>query len=609
MKSNEPAGVLKGFDYQDVELKNSLWKRQRDETIELYLAMDNDDILHDCRVNAGLPSDRDGLPGWGPSIGQYFGSYSKLYSVTGDYRLKRKAVSLFEGWAECIDKDSALLENDTYGYEKLIGGLLDMYEYMGHIESREMISRLTDHAISDFDPTIPRDGIQDGRLKGQIEWYTLPENLYRAFQLFGDEKYRTFAEQWHYDYMWDKILAHDFDIGPRHAYSHVNCLSSAARAYEVTNDSKYLEIMKIAYEEITRNHTYATGGYGPAETLFIQKKGYLGFMLQNTWDFRSNGDVTYRNFAGDLVARSDVWGSCEVSCCAWAVFKFCRYLLRHTGEAKYAEWAERMLYNATGGQPPITPDGKILYYASYFTDGAMKSTTDRRLFFGGRNFTWQCCTGTFPQDVAEYANMLYYHDDDGLYISQYLPSHVHWKKDEVAVGIENYSSYPRESAVRLRISTESPVAFKLKLRVPSWATRGYSVFVNGSRVHVDAPPDSWIVLDRVWKDGDLVDVDFTWFLYFKAVDDHHPNLVALLYGPIVLVSTEMTLLVGDVEHPEDWIQAVSGEEMVFRTEPGHTGELSFIRRTFVPYFTYPENQWYFMYISTFRNNEELTNII
>ncbi len=602
------SGVLKGFDYRNVELKNSMWRRQRDETIELYLSMENEDILHSFRIKAGLPTVRDGMPGWGPNLGQYFGSYAKLYTVTGDYRLKRKAVSVFDGWVECIRKAPSLLHNGTYDFDKLIGGLLDMYEYMDHADSERYISLLTDQAIADFNQAIPRDGLQDGRLKGHIEWYTLPENLYRAYQLFGDEKYRSFAEKWHYDYMWDKLLAHDFDIGPRHAYSHVNCLSSAARAYEVTGDSKYLEIMKIAYDEITRNHTYATGGYGPAETLFMQRNGYLGFMLQSTWDYWRDGDVTYRNFAGQLVARSDAWGSCEVSCCAWAVFKFCHYLLRHTGDAKYGEWAEQMLYNATGGQPPITPDGRILYYSSYFKDGAMKSTTDRRLRSGGRNFVWQCCTGTFPQDVAEYANMLYYHDEKGLAISQYLPSIVRWEKDGVAIRVENVSSFPCESTVKLLISTDSPAAFQLRLRVPAWATRGSSVSVNGTPVSVECRPGMWIVLDRVWNEGDRVEVDFAYHLYFKAVDDQHPNLVALCYGPIVLVSTEMTVLVGDMAHPEEWIRPVPGEEMTFRTERGHTGVYPFICRTFVPYFSYPENQWYFMYSSVFESNEELARL-
>lgn len=64
-------------------------------------------------------------------------------------------------------------------------------------------------------------------------------------------------------------------------------------------------------------------------------------------------------------------------------------------------------------------------------------------------------------------HMLYFFDDDSLYISQYLPSVVDWKKDGQAVRLENYSRYPEESRIRFRVSLENAVAFGLKLRVPS----------------------------------------------------------------------------------------------------------------------------------------------
>lgn len=80
-----------------------------------------------------------------------------------------------------------------------------------------------------------------------------------------------------------------------------------------------------------------------------------------------------------------------------------------------------------------------MYYADYFVDGAVKSVQDRRLQGNGANFEWQCCTGTFPQDVAEYANMLYYTDEEGIYVSQYMKSRAEFTiRGEKAV-LENCS--------------------------------------------------------------------------------------------------------------------------------------------------------------------------
>ena len=602
MERTKTTDRIRPLWYRGVTLEESHYKAQREETIELYLSLKNEDILHNAMRRAGLEDTSDGLPGWGGNLGQFMGAFAKLYCVTGDTRLKEKALSLANTWADLAQEHPQLLHGGTYGYDKMIGGLLDLYEYLGYERAKELVSKLTDVSIKDLDRTIDRDGLQDERMHGQIEWYTLPENIYRAYQLFGDEKYKEHAQAWHYDYMWNKILNHDFKIGPRHAYSHVNCLSSAARAYEVTGEQKYLDIMEIAYEEITTHHCYATGGFGPGENLFIDRDDYLGFMLESPWDLRGD-DPTFINFAGNRVARSDAWGSCEVSCCAWAVFKFCNYLLRHTGKAKYAMWAEQFLYNCTGGQPPIKKNGDLLYYAQYFADGGMKTTVDRRIQQMGQNFAWQCCSGTFPQDVAEYANMIYYYDENAIYVAQYLPSTLKLDFKGQKVSLQNFSDFPKHSRAAFELKLERSDSFALKFRVPQWATGKNAVTINGKVTDTKIEPDEWLVLEREWNDGDLIAIDYEFKLYFKPVDQYRPNLMALCYGPIVLVSTEMTVLEGNAENPASWIVPVRGKEMTFRTLPGHTGAIKHICRTFVPYWSYPEDKWYFMYHRVFAEGE------
>jgi uncharacterized protein len=587
---------LNGFEYENVELLDSPFLKQRDYTIALYLNHpSNNDILHGVRKLSGIKTEAHGMPGWGPCVGQYFGAYAKLYRATCDRRIYDKCIDLFDGWTECADICEKVLDQGTYMYEKLIGGLLDMYEYMDVKRTRVYVWRLTEHAKAKFDTNIPRDGLQDHRMKGQIEWYTLPENLYRAYQLFGDTLYKEFAEIWLYDYMWDKAAADDFQIGPRHAYSHVNCLSSAARAYIVTEDEKYLAVIEKAYREILAHHTYATGGYGPAETLFGEGDGFLGDMLKSNWDFPGGKGITYTNFAGGTVARSDTWGSCEVSCCAWAVFKLCNYLLKLTGNARYGDWAEKMLVNGTLGQLPITENGKVMYYASYFVNGAVKSVDDRRLTDGGGNNVWQCCTGTFPQDVAEYANMIYYRDDNGLYVSQYIPSLVEFEHMGHKIALKSTANFPKEQRAIFTVHTGEPVPFSLKLRVPSWAANDACVYVNDSRQDISVIPDTWLSLEREWSDGDTVRLELPYVLAFQSVDRVNQNIVALTYGPLALACDEMTILVGDREHPENWLKPVEGAFATFETLPGHSGKYEFILRRFRPYYQIGPMEWYYMY--------------
>ncbi len=595
--------MLRDAAYDQVELTDSPFCKQRQETIETYLAVPSvEDIIHTTRLKAGLSSSARGMTGWGPSIGQYLGAYAKLFRATGDERLREKGAALFEAWRVCADTNADVLKMGTYPYEKMLGGLLDMDEYMGVHAVEPYVRKLTLTAMEEYDPDIPRDGFQTDAMKGQIEWYTLPENLFRAYQMYGNEMYREYAQKWLYPYLWDKLAEKRTDVGPRHAYSHVNSLSSAARAYMVSKDKHFLDVITGGYEAITAGHLYATGGYGPAETLFGENPGYLGDALLSTWDntFRNGKGIVYTNFAGGRVARSDAWGSCEVSCCSWAVFKLCNYLLKLTGEAKYGEWAEKLLINGTLGQIPVTRKGQILYYASYFSDGAIKSYDDRRLQHLGQNFVWQCCTGTFPQDVAEYSNMVAYFDDRTVYISQMIPAKIHAGQ---AV-IESISEYPLDHRVCFKIHSPAPFMLDLAIRIPAWAER-VEILRNGKKLEVRSQPSAWMRLEGPWKDGDEVSMSMPYSLHFEPVDAQHPNLVALCYGPMVLACDEMTVLVGDVQRPEEWIVPVDGEKCIFETKPGHAGIYPFVTRIFRPYWQIPAMTWYYMYNRIYPDLETL----
>jgi DUF1680 family protein len=593
--------TIEGFEYNNVSLKNSLWERQRRDTIELFLALNNDDVLHFFRRLAGLPSTAEGLHGWygrGPgTFGQWLGAYAKLYRATGDYRLKEKALYLAGEWGVCAAASPQVIDfYDTYLYDKMTGGFIDMYEYLGYEKALDFVSSLTDSAIRRFRRDIKRDGLQDAGLHGMIEWYTLPEQLYRVYRITGDKKYSDFAKEWDYHYYWDKLTKKDFSIGPRHAYSHVNALSSAARAYQITGDTKYFIAMENAYDELLANHTFVTGGYGPAECLYADMDGYLGNSLMDTWD--RDCRIEYTSFWGGKTARSDAWGSCEVSCCAWAIFKFCNYMLKFTGKAKYGHWVENILYNGLGGQLPITKDGKVMYYAGYFINGAVKTVEDRRLQEGGAAFEWQCCTGTFPQDTAEYCNLIYYHDAGGLYISQYLPSSVIFEIQGKSIFFENYSRFPEEKELRFRISLSGQEKFPVCFRLPVWARGRNRCKVNGEELPIAENDRGLFEISRTWRDGDVIELDYEFLLNFVPVDRVHGNIAALRYGPLVLVSDTMALLKGDIKKPETWIRPVPNEYGTFETEPGHTGCYNSIKTRFKPYYSVPPMEWYYMYFRT-----------
>ena len=100
------------FALQDVRLLDGPFQRAMDLDRRYLLSLDVDRLLHDFRVNAGLPSAAKPLGGWeepkcevrGHFVGHYLSACALMYAGTGDARLKEKGDARGRGLAECQAK-------------------------------------------------------------------------------------------------------------------------------------------------------------------------------------------------------------------------------------------------------------------------------------------------------------------------------------------------------------------------------------------------------------------------------------------------------------------------------------------------------------------------
>lgn len=500
---------LEAFDYLGVRLRPGRWQRQFQAGRDFYFGISNDDILHGFRAAAGRPAPGKPLGGWcgrdsSSIFGQWLSGMARIYRATGDTAIRDKALELFTEYAKTIRPDGDARMRH-YPFDKLVCGLVDLQLYAGHREAGPVLERVTASAVKNFERVqLPlADPSHNQHYYGlPQEWYTLAENLYRAFRLTGDPMFRRFGDEWIYHAYWGKFAATDapLDAHGVHAYSHVNSFSSAAMAYDVTGDEKYLAVLRNACEYLRRCQCYATGGYGPNER-FMAPDGSLGRALET---------------------RSD---TCETSCGSWAGFKMSRYLLRFTGEARYGDWIERLLYNGVGAALPITAGGRNFYYSDYRVGGGMKVYNWD---------TYTCCSGSYIQNIADYHNLIYFKGAEALYVNLYLPSEVIWKSPSGEVRVVQETRYPDADTVTFTISARAPARFALRFRVPAW-TREMSVKVNGADTAIDATPGSWTVVSRTWVDGDRIDLRIPLTLRMEPVDRQHPDRVAVMRGPVVFV--------------------------------------------------------------------------
>jgi DUF1680 family protein len=427
---------------------------------------------------------------------------SRMYGATGDDAIRDKAIRLFTGWAKTVKPDGNCGMRH-YPFDKLVCGLVDLKVYADFTDAIPMLEKVVDWASKTFSrenvPAAPQRGLYSGRVS---EWYTLSENLYRAFQATGNAKFKDFGDVWLYHSYWNKFAdtASPADAQGVHAYSHVNTFSSAAMAYAVSGDEKYLRIIKNAYDFLQNVQCYATGGFGPSEFI-VAPDGGLGRALDTRQD------------------------SFETACGSWAAFKLSRYLLEFTGEARYGDWTERVFYNGIGAALPVTAEGKNFYYSDYRVDGAMKVYNWEM---------WTCCSGTYPQAVADFHNIIYFKDPSALYVNLFVPSEVTWPRADGDVKLTQETDYPEAETSTLMLELKRPTTFALKFRVPAWV-RDVAVKVNGASARVECKAGTWGSIERAWASGDRVEIRIPLAFRMLPVDGQHPNRVAVAHGPVVMV--------------------------------------------------------------------------
>jgi uncharacterized protein len=504
--------VLTAFDYDGVTLLPSRFQEQVERAREIYFNLPNDDVLKGFRRDVGLPAPGNDMRGWcarssAVIFGQLLSGMARLSRATGDDALRDKAVALFEGWEATVGPDGDA-RMDAYAWEKLVCGLVDLHRYAGDDRALPALTASTEWAARTFDRTrhtADEYDFQGGGLAGTREWYTLPENLYRAYLESGNPLFKAFADVWRYDAWWGQFAetADLADIVPVHAYSHVNTFSSAAMAYAVDGDPRDLRAGVNAYDFLQRTQCYATGGYGPDERL-MGLNGQLGRSLE-------------------LYA-----GHAEIPCGTWAGFKLSRYLMGFTGESRFGDWIETLLYNGIGAALPTEADGKTYYYGDYRISSGLKQHYWHE---------WPCCAGTYLQTVADYHNVIYFRDAAGLTVNLFVPSEVIWEQNGINVRLRQETRFPEAESTDLTVHLECPLRFRLRLRVPGWSD-GMTFQLNDAPLAVEAAPGDWATIEREWQPGDRITARIPMGLRMVPIDKQHPRRVAIMHGPVVLAQDE-----------------------------------------------------------------------
>lgn len=507
-----PLGEL---GYAQVRLDPGPLERQLRENHHLVLHLDEDSLLRPFRLRGGLPAPGQELGGWydtwgfapGATFGQWLSALARCYAITGDAATRAKVDRMVQGYAATVDADGRFYRDNrfpSYIYDKLVGGLLDASQLTGNDIALATLRRTTRAALPHLPPhAIPRnEAARPGEDFSQHAWdesYTLPENQFLAFRITGDEQHRVLARRFLYDDFFLPLARGENVLPGKHAYSHMNALSSAAQAYLSLGQPAYLQAARHGFAMVDAQ-SFATGGWGPDEHFVTPGSGKLG-------DGLATG---HRSF--------------ETPCGSYAHFKLTRYLLRVTRDSSYGDSMERVLYNTVLGALPIQPDGHAFYYSDYTRQAHKGLHPDR----------WPCCSGTLPMIAADYRISVAFTDARGIFVNLYVPAQVSWRQHGHDARLSIDTRYPDSSAISMTVRTSTPQTFAVNLRIPAWAT-GASVRINGRHEAVPLIPGTFAAVRRQWRSGDRIELDLPLRMRLQPVDAEHPDTVALLAGPLVLM--------------------------------------------------------------------------
>ena len=522
-------GALTEFGYDAVSMASEAHEAQLRNTQSVLMSLSDDSLLMPFRQMAGLAAPGVELGGWytyradydyrknfdegfapGCHFGQWVSALARGYAISGDREVRAKVLRLNRLYAQTISGEFYRKSRfPTYTYDKLTIGLLDSHTFAHEPQALDILERTTDTAL----PYLPGHAVEhDHRWRmdkdpADASWtwdesYTLPENMYLASERGAGRRYFDLGDRYLDDDTWfDPLSRNEHVLNGRHAYSYVNSLCSAMMAYFAAGSEKHLRAAQNAFVML-QAQSYTTGGWGPDELLRGPGSDALYDSLRNT----------HHHF--------------ETPCGSYAHFKLTRYLLRATGDSRYGDSMERVMYNTVLGALPLQADGRNFYYSDYNFDA-------QRVY---KQAHWACCSGTLPQVAADYRINLYLRGPRAVYVNLYVPSTLRWEEDGARLSLTQAGNYPYDGKIVFSLAASKPADTTLYFRIPAWAA-GAQLRVNG-RSQPAPVPGRFAAVRRLWRSGDLVELHLPLPMRLEPIDPRHPDTVSLLRGPLVLMAVK-----------------------------------------------------------------------
>lgn len=223
-----------------------------------------------------------------------------------------------------------------------------------------------------------------------------------------------------------------------------------------------------------------------------------------------------------------------------------RFHLLNPDDERYVAEIEKSIYNVL--LPNQAGGEGIRYYSMLVGQKSLPQANNT------------CCEGQGTRLLGGLPEFIYSIAADGVYVNLFEASTLDWEHAGRKLRLEMRTQFPRDAKVRLAFGTQQPVSLKLRVRAPSWAASAVELVVNGQPAAV-GQPGSYVTLDRLWKDGDIVEFTLPMELRmtkYTGVDQVQGlERYALEYGPLLMAAIDAAdaqLQLRDAESPLELLQ-------------------------------------------------------
>lgn len=533
--------MLKPAEKGSVKILPGVFRERMDVNRRYLLELDTNCLLQNFYLEAGIilpglqvvdnPETANLHWGWeaptcqlrGHFLGHWISAAAKLIAADGEPELRVKLDNIVSELERCQELNGGewvgsipekyftrLIKNQyiwspQYVMHKTIAGLSDAYIYAGNTQALDILSHLSDWYITWTEKAAETNphAVYAGEEAGMLEVWA------QLYQLTKDEKYLTLAKRYADAGLFRKLKEGKDSLTNCHANASIPFTHGAAKMYEITGDSDWLEVIKLFWKAaVTDRGMFSTTGMNAGE-----------FWVPP-------------HMQGHFLGSSD-----QEFCTVYNMVRTASYLLKYTGEAQYADYIERALYNGFLAQQNAQT-GMPAYFLPLGAGSRKKWGTKTRDFW--------CCHGTMVQAQTLYPELVWFTDGDKITAAQYIPSEFTAEMNGANVTVSQTTGmkYYNDQAffdekddgqmsrwlLKFSVKCDKPVRFTLSLRVPEWA-KGVELEVNGKNTAAPVK-DGWLDLTSDWQ-NDSVQVFFPSELRAETLPDM-PELMSVVDGPIVL---------------------------------------------------------------------------